>query len=97
VVIKGGLEINAMSEGALELTVFQTTHRGFPAKIKFDYIPALKDYETSTRVTGFKAEGLFNLKLFPQKIKTVDYIPITGLPHVEPLGCGVMVPGLEKK
>jgi hypothetical protein len=93
----GFLEISAMSKGVLELTVFQTSHRGFPAKIRFEYIPASKDYETSTRVTEFKAEGFFNLKLFPQSIKHVDYIPIIGSPHVEPLGCGVLVPGIEKK
>jgi len=93
----GFLEISAMSEGVLELTVFQATHRQLPAKIIFNYIPELNKSETSTRVTGFKAEGLINLKLFPQEIKTVDYIPIIGSPHTEPLGCGVMVPGIEKK
>ena len=93
----GFLEISAMSAGMLELTVFQATHRQLPAKIRFNYIPELNKSETSTRVTGFKAEGLINLKLFPQEIKTVDYILITGSPHVEPLGCGVMVPGIEKK
>lgn len=93
----GFLEISAMSEGMLELTVFQATHRQLPAKIRFNYIPELNKSETSTRVTGFKAEGLINLKLFPQEIKTVDYIPIIGSPHTEPLDCGVMVPGIEKK
>lgn len=93
----GFLEISAMSKGVLELTVFQTAHRGFPAKIRFNYIPVLKDSETSTQVTGFKAEGFFNLKFFPDLIKPVDYIPITGPRHVEPLGCGVIVSGLETK
>ncbi len=93
----GFLEISAMSEGMLEVTVFQATHHQLPAKITFNYIPELNKSETSTRVIGFKADGLINLKLFPQAIKTVDYIPIMGPPHVEPLGCGVMVPSIEKK
>jgi hypothetical protein len=93
----GFLEINSISKGVLDLTVFQTSHHQFPAKIRFEYIPASKDYETSTRVTGFKAEGFFNLKLFPQSIEKVDYIPIKGSQHVEILGCGVLVPGIETK
>ena len=92
----GFLEISAMSEGMLEVTVFQATHRQLPAKIRFSYIPALQKFETSTRVTGFEAEGFINVKLFPKLIKTVDYIPITGSPHAESLGCGVIVPGIEK-
>lgn len=92
----GFLEISAMSEGMLELTVFQATHRQLPAKIRFNYIPELNASETSTRVTGFKADGFINIKLFPNLIKTVDYIPITGSSHTESLGCGVIVPGIEK-
>ncbi|MDD1610941.1 MAG: hypothetical protein LUO95_10225 [Methylococcaceae bacterium] len=68
----GFLEISAMSEGMLEVTVFQGTHHQLPAKIRFEYIPELKKYETSTRVTGFKADGFINLKLFPNSIKTVE-------------------------
>ncbi|MGZ6005723.1 MAG: hypothetical protein ACXWLH_06295 [Candidatus Saccharimonadales bacterium] len=92
----GFLEISAMSEGMVEVTVFQATHRQLPAKIRFNYIPELNKSEVSTRVTGFKADGLINLKLFPNIIKTVDYIPILGSPHSESLGCDLMIPGMEK-
>ncbi len=95
--LSGFLEISAMSEGMLEVTIFQGTHHQFPAKIRFNYIPELNQPETSTRVTGFKADGLINLKSFPNLIKTVDYVPIIGSPHLEPLGCDVMVPGIVKK
>ncbi|PPD47035.1 MAG: hypothetical protein CTY16_08135 [Methylobacter sp.] len=90
----GFLKISAMSEGMLEVTVFQGTHHQLPAKIRFNYIPELNQYETATRVTAFKVDGLINLKLFPNQIKTVDYVPITGSPHSQPLGCDVMVPGI---
>lgn len=92
----GFLEISAISEGMLEVTIFQATHRQLPAKIRFSYIPELKNYKTSTRVTGFEAEGFINIKLFPQLEKTVDYIPITSSSHTEALGCGVIVPNIEK-
>lgn len=92
----GFLEINSKSKGKLEITIFQGTHRQLPAKVTIDYIEGERPYDTSTKVTGFKAEGLIDIKRFPNEIKTVGYEPIVGATHVEYLGCGLIVPGIEK-
>lgn len=92
----GFLEINSKSKGKLELTVFQGTHQQLPAKVTIEYIEGEHPYDTSTKVTNFKAEGLIDVKRFPNEIKTVGYEPIVGATHVEDLGCGLIVPGIEK-
>jgi len=87
----GFLKVRPISKNELEVTVFQGAHRQLPATIKINYIPELP---FSKRVNAFDIKGFIDLSLFPE-IKTVEYDPITGPPHAEPINCPVMVPGIE--
>jgi hypothetical protein len=92
----GFLEISARSKGFLELTIFQASHHQLPAKASFTYLEGSHNYDTATKLTGFKIEGLIDTKQFPFDEKIVEYIPITGPSHTETLGCGVIIPEFEQ-
>jgi hypothetical protein len=87
----GNLKVKIVSSNTLEVTVFQTTHHGFPARISFSYFPELP---FSKRVVAFVTKDFFNLNSYPE-LTTVEYVPIVGLNHVEPINCSIMVQGIN--
>ena len=80
------LDVKLINSDTLEITVFQGTHRSFPAHIHIVFLPQQPFAE---KIIEFQATGF----RFTDTSENGEYIPISGPSHLEHLDCPLLVPG----